>query len=279
MGEQATNYNMRDTSHLKRWLTAIVVLPLVVSVIIFGSHLGFTLLITVLVLLGLHEYQTLVFGTHWSIYKVYVLFAGLLIPLAFYAGNGDIVLAVISMTVIVFFIIQLTNVREDGLDITRLMKSVLGFLYVPLLFSHFIWIRRFDDGVVWVFFVLVLAFSGDVAAFYGGRMFGKNRLAPFISAGKSIEGTVALCIGSVIACVIYSYFLLPKLYPFHAVAIGFVGSVIGQLGDLCESLIKRGAGVKDSGRMLPGHGGVLDRLDCLLFIVPFVYYYKQFVVG
>lgn len=279
MGGLATNPKRKDTSHLRRWLTALGVLPFLVVVILFGSHSGFAMLITVLALLGLHEYQMLVFGTRWSMSKVCGLVAGSLIPFAFYMGDADTVLAIISMIVVVFFIIQLLYVPEDGLNLSRLMKSVLGLLYVPLLFSYFIWIRRFDNGVMWIFFVLVLAFSGDVAAFYVGRRFGKNKLAPLVSAGKSVEGTIALCTGSVIASGIYAYYLLPELHPLHAVSMGFFGSVIGQLGDLCESLIKREAGVKDSGNILPGHGGILDRLDCLLFIVPFVYYYKRLVVG
>jgi phosphatidate cytidylyltransferase len=99
-----------------------------------------------------------------------------------------------------------------------------------------------------------------------------------VSPGKSVEGTIALVAGSIAGCLIFSYFFFPQLPAVHAAIMGLVGSVAGQLGDLCESALKRTAGVKDSGMLLPGHGGILDRLDCLMFITPFVYYYQEYFI-
>jgi phosphatidate cytidylyltransferase len=158
------------------------------------------------------------------------------------------------------------------------MKVAFGVFYVPLTLSHFIWLRRGDEGVIWIFFVIVLAFAGDVAAFYVGRTFGRRKLLPLVSSGKTVAGILGLVAGSTIACLVYAYWFMPGLSWRHAAFLGCVGSILGQLGDLCESVMKRASGVKDSGTMLPGHGGILDRLDCLIFIVPFVYYYKQAIV-
>jgi phosphatidate cytidylyltransferase len=101
---------------------------------------------------------------------------------------------------------------------------------------------------------------------------------PHISPGKTIEGTIGLLCGGMTGCIIFKLIFFHALSFAHVLIIGFAGSILGQLGDLCESTIKRAAGVKDSGSLLPGHGGILDRLDSLLFIIPFVYYYNMFVI-
>jgi len=151
-------------------------------------------------------------------------------------------------------------------------------MYIPLLMSHFILIRQTSSGVLWIFFILVLAFSGDIAAYYVGRRMGKKKLLPGVSPGKTVEGTIGLVAGSIAGCLLFRQLFFPLLSVPHAVILGLVGSIIGQLGDLSESALKRSAGVKDSGVILPGHGGILDRLDCLMFITPFVYYYQVFII-
>ncbi|MCX5820726.1 MAG: phosphatidate cytidylyltransferase, partial [Deltaproteobacteria bacterium] len=99
-----------------------------------------------------------------------------------------------------------------------------------------------------------------------------------VSPGKTVEGTIGLVAGSIAGCLLFRLFLFPMLPVAHAAVLGLVGSVVWQLGDLSESAMKRAAGVKDSGTMLPGHGGILDRLDCLMFITPFVYYYQGYMI-
>ena len=179
---------------------------------------------------------------------------------------------------LVVFFTFLLGIREEKFDILPVGKLVLGFMYVPLMMSYFILIRRFEQGHLWILFLLVLAFAGDVAAYYVGRNFGRRKLLPLVSPNKTVEGTIGLFAGSVVGCVIFQHFFFPSLPVVHAAALGLFGSVIGQLGDLCESAMKRASGVKDSGTILPGHGGILDRLDCLIFIAPFLYYYRVFVI-
>jgi phosphatidate cytidylyltransferase len=94
-----------------------------------------------------------------------------------------------------------------------------------------------------------------------------------------VEGLAGLVLGSTMACLIFSYYFLPEIPLVQIAMLAFAGSIIGQLGDICESAIKRHYGLKDAGSLLPGHGGILDRLDCLIFIAPFVYYYRIFVIG
>ena len=164
------------------------------------------------------------------------------------------------------------------MDTAPAARAILGILYIPLLMAHFILIRRTPSGILWIFFILVLAFAGDIAAFYIGRRFGRRKLLPEVSPGKTVEGTIGLVAGSIAGCVLFQHWFFHALPVVHAVVLGLVGSVAGQLGDLCESALKRSAGVKDSGVILPGHGGILDRLDCLMFITPFVYHYQGYVI-
>jgi phosphatidate cytidylyltransferase len=264
--------------HIKRWLTAVIAIPLLLLIIIYGSDALFTLLIGVVILIGVYEYNTMVFDASSQREKWESLVMAFLICLAVYMGEPALVLAALTFSVLTVLCLSLWRVREQALDIAPVAKVILGLMYVPVMMSHFILIRRFDNGIIWVFFVLVLAFAGDTGAFYVGRTWGKRKLLPAVSPGKTVEGIFGLIGGAVLACVVYQQLLLPEICVVHAAILGLVGSILGQLGDLCESLIKRASGVKDSGVILPGHGGILDRLDSLLFIAPFVYYYYSFVM-
>lgn len=267
------------TSHLKRWLTAIVALPLLFSIILYGSATLFSILIIVVILIGVYEYHHIVFGMAHRWEKIEGMVIGLLIPLAASCGNLQLLLALLSFSVLVVYFTYLLRIRSEHFDILPVCKMVLGFMYIPLMMSYFILIRRLDQGVLWIFFLLVLAFSGDVAAYYVGKNFGRRKLLPLVSPNKTVEGTVALIVCSTIGCVVFQQIFFPSLPVGHAVILGFTGSIMGQLGDLCESAMKRATGVKDSGVLLPGHGGILDRLDCLIYIAPYVYYYRLFVIA
>jgi phosphatidate cytidylyltransferase len=124
----------------------------------------------------------------------------------------------------------------------------------------------------WLFFAAALNWAGDVAAYYTGRSFGKRKLAPSISPGKTVEGAIGGVCASVVFGCVYLPRALPQVSLAEAAALALAGSVAGQIGDLCESALKRGAGLKDSGAMLAGHGGWLDRLDSSLFSMPVVYW-------
>jgi phosphatidate cytidylyltransferase len=132
------------------------------------------------------------------------------------------------------------------------------------------------SGVHWLLFALAVNWVGDIAAFYCGRKFGKHKLAPRVSPAKSWEGAIA----SLAAAVLFGYgffvYFTPAIALPHMLALSMLANAAGQIGDLAESAIKRGAGVKDSSTLLPGHGGFLDRLDSSLFTMPVVYYYLLF---
>ena len=124
-----------------------------------------------------------------------------------------------------------------------------------------------------LFFVVV--FAGDTLAYYTGRTIGRHKLAPHISPGKTVEGAIGGLVGNALAAVIAHYTFFPELPLAHAIPLGLVMGTFGVLGDLAESMLKRGAHIKDAGKLIPGHGGLLDRLDSMVFNAPILYYYSQ----
>jgi phosphatidate cytidylyltransferase len=270
---------MMAGSHINRWITGMIAVPILFCIIYFSTEVifaGFVLAVTVVAVL---EYNRLVFGSRRGMERQALLLFGVLAPLAAVLSGQGAILAVAVLSSLMVFILYLFSMKEGKLDLNPLGRYILGYVYLPVMLSHLVLLRSGEKGVFWIFFVIVLAFCGDIAAFYVGRTFGKRKLMPHVSPGKTVEGLLGLAVGSVVGCLIYRHFLLPEVPAVHIAILGLAGGIIGQLGDLFESLIKRASGAKDSGEILPGHGGILDRLDCLLFIVPFVYYYRTYVLS
>jgi phosphatidate cytidylyltransferase len=148
--------------------------------------------------------------------------------------------------------------------------TVFGVLYIFGAWRCGVGLRALDPW--WLMFALAINWVGDSFAYYGGRAFGRHKLSPSISPGKTWEGTLASLAGTAALGVWFLHWRFPKVELPQALLLCLVANVAGQIGDLCESAIKRGAGVKDSGNLLPGHGGWLDRVDSSLFSVPVVYW-------
>ncbi|MCD6154100.1 MAG: phosphatidate cytidylyltransferase [Syntrophobacterales bacterium] len=267
-----------DSNHIKRWITGIAVAPVLFAVIYFSTEFIFAVIITLLILGGVVEYNNMVFnkGDHWE--KCEGIVIGILIPLAAYFGDIQLMFATVTFAVIVVFLLFLFRLKNHLFDISSITKVVFGLFYIPVMLSYFVLTRHFENGIQWIFFVIILTFSGDISAFYVGKSLGKRKLMPLVSAGKTVEGTLGLIVGSIAGCIIFKLIFFRELPLLHSALLGFMGGVLGQLGDLCESVIKRTFMIKDSGFLLPGHGGVLDRLDSFIFIIPFVYYYHLFVI-
>jgi phosphatidate cytidylyltransferase len=266
-------------SLLKRWLTGIILVPVLLIIIFFGSKEIFAAVVILFILGGVWEYNNMVFGNGFAREKIEGLIFALIIPLLALTGNNQYVLAALAFSVLLIFILFVFSIKESNFDVLSVAKVIFGIMYIPFLMSYFISLRMMEKGIVWIVFVLVLAFIGDIAALYVGKYFGKHKLVPFVSPGKTWEGLAGLVIGSTAACLIFAYLFLPEISLIQIAILAFAGSIIGQLGDICESAIKRNYGLKDASSLLPGHGGILDRLDCLIFIAPFVYYFRIFVIG
>jgi phosphatidate cytidylyltransferase len=266
-------------SFAMRWLTGLILAAVIFVIILFAPPIALAAVIAAFSMIGVWEYSNIVFGKGFLIEKIEGLVFAFIIPFVFFWGSSQLIIAVIAFCIIITFIIFLWTINNNSFEVINVAKVAFGFLYIPFLISHFILIRNLDKGVYWVLFVLVIAFAGDITALYIGKYFGKHKLIPLVSPGKTVEGTIGLILGSTLACLLFGYYIFPHISLFHIAVLAFVGSIIGQLGDLSESAIKRNYGLKDASSILPGHGGVLDRMDCLLFIVPFVYYYRIFVIG
>lgn len=160
--------------------------------------------------------------------------------------------------------------------VVRFSTLLSGLIYVPVLMCVWPLIKR-DFGTHWLTVTLCAAFFSDTVAYFVGRAMGRRPLLPTVSPKKTREGAIGGLLGGIAATVgLGSAWLLPELPVSHALGLGLVASAAGQVGDLVESMLKRGCGVKDSGTILPGHGGVLDRVDALLFVAPVIYYYCAF---
>jgi phosphatidate cytidylyltransferase len=266
-------------SNFQRWLTGVVLAAAVLLIIAFGSAEVLAALITLFIVVGIWEYNGIVFGHGFLKEKIESLIFAILIPGVVFLGNNQLLIALLAFAIMVVFIVFLWRVNETNFDVSLVAKVIFGIVYIPLLTSHFILLRKLDSGIYWVLLVLVIAIVGDTVALYVGKYFGERKLIPLVSPGKTVEGTIGLILGAIIATSVFGYFLFPDISIVHFLILGLVGSIIGQLGDLCESAIKRNYGKKDASSLLPGHGGLMDRMDSLIFVAPFVYYYRIFVIG
>jgi phosphatidate cytidylyltransferase len=170
------------------------------------------------------------------------------------------------------------QVGRNPVVLETVRKQFQGFLYIPLLLAFLILMRNSADGMRWILLLLCIVFSGDTAALYVGTLIGRHKLAPAISPKKTVEGSIGGLAAGLLVGLLAKHFLLPAL-PWGAAA-GFclVVGLAGQVGDLFESAMKRASDVKDSGSILPGHGGVLDRIDALLFAAPVAYLCRNYIL-
>jgi len=160
---------------------------------------------------------------------------------------------------------------EDG------MVTALGVFYVVFFSYHVVLIEQISGYGLLVWLAFLSAFGTDSMAYFSGYFFGKHKLLPSISPKKTIEGSIGGIIGSVIFCGIFGYLVMPFIF-VHCIIIGVIGGIVSQIGDLTASLFKRKMGIKDYGNLIPGHGGILDRIDSLLFTAPFIYYYIMLII-
>jgi phosphatidate cytidylyltransferase len=202
--------------------------------------------------------------------------AGSALIFAPFAGNDKLIPAGIGLLFVVFSLLFLFRIRSIESAASEISFALLAFLYIPFLLMHLIQLRLTTFGVEWLFVIMLIVMTNDSAAYYTGCAFGKHRLYPLVSPKKSIEGAIGGLIGSLGGTMLAKFTFFPQLTFIDAAVTALVIGAIGQAGDLFESLLKRSFGVKDSGTIIPGHGGVLDRLDSILFAAPVTYYYVLF---
>jgi phosphatidate cytidylyltransferase len=248
---------------MTRILTALVLIPLVVWEVLAGPQWSLLAIMALVGLIAFHEFDTIA-GAQGIAKSGY---AGLAAGLIFLLTPEPAWVAIVILAV-VLMIVELRQV-----DFSKAMPAaataLLGVVYIFGAWRCAIGLREINPH--WLMIALLVSWAGDTAALYVGRSIGRHKLAPRVSPSKTWEGSIGSVVGGVLAAGIYAHYLIPSAPLWLVLAVAAAGNIAGQLGDLCESAFKRGAGVKDSGTTLPGHGGWLDRIDSSLFSIPLVY--------
>ncbi len=274
----------------KRVITSLCGISILVPLVWFDKPLPwFTVLTAICGLLAAFEFYRLVaasntppltnFGLPWTLLCILSRDSKLLSILEPYF-NLNLLTPLLLTTAVMLSLIWLLRREQKEKAFASWAWTIAGSLYAGWLLSFMVALRGVDNGRNWVFFALFTTFASDITAFFVGRALGKHHLAPRISPAKTWEGAIGGAFGSIIVSLL---FILPTPLNLHlnwgqAILLGLLVSIFGQFGDLVESLFKRNMGVKDSGRLLPGHGGALDRIDSIVFAGIVVYYYVIWVI-
>ena len=255
-------------------MSGVVLIPIVVYIVLFTPPYWILAVSTILTFLALLEFSGL--GLHKkrdAAFDLVGAFSGaFVVPLLFFCGL-EAFLPALAGLVFVFYLYGLLSKRELTEASLDLSHKVLGLAYLALPLSFLALLAEFEQGRFWLLFLLVVIWSNDTFAYLFGRKLGRHKLARVISPKKTVEGAIAGVAGGAAVGLVFVHFTGMDSAPLNTVAITVVVGLVAMAGDLAESLLKRGAGVKDSGTIIPGHGGVLDRIDSLIFPIPLLYYY------
>jgi phosphatidate cytidylyltransferase len=261
---------------LLRAASAVVGLPLLWFLIFWSEPLGFGVFCLLIAAIGLHEYGAMTLKARPAGERSLVVLIGTGFTLAVYlrpdAGVAWAMAAVVLVAALVL-------ARPDDMPTAsaRLAWAGFGIFYVGgLVVSLPLLQRQLPDGRLWVTLSLAVTFVCDTGAYFVGRTLGRHKLAPAVSPGKTIEGGVGGLLASVGFTFLARATFFPALTVLDCLLVGLAAGVLGPIGDLTESMLKRSAGVKDSGKLIPGHGGVLDRIDAVLFVGAYVYWHVRF---
>jgi len=258
----------------RRFLTALVAIALVASIVGWARPWIFTTLVLSVTVLALYEYFAMALPGYPGEQALGMLFGSTLSLLSVIPDLSDRELW-LSLLLVLSFMGYLFAGGSLPERLSRLAWMVLGGFYIGWLTPNWIFLFRFPDGRSWVFFVLLVIVAGDTAAYFVGKRFGVRKLAPQISPAKTVAGAWGYAVGGVAAGAIAAQSFLVA-YPFLEItALALLLAGLGQLGDLFESLLKRVFAVKDSSALMPGHGGILDRVDSLIFPAVFANAYLK----
>jgi phosphatidate cytidylyltransferase len=258
---------------LKRLLTALIIVPPFLLLIRFGPPYALVILVSVAAILGLYEFYQMTLPEERAGRKVGAITLGAVLCALFQWAHYEAIILFLVVSLLALFFGYALFSEKLALLPGRIGMTFLGIIYVPFLLSHITLINKLPRGVFWVLLLLATVWIGDTFALAIGSWLGRHKLSPQISPHKTIEGFFACFVGAILTVFVCRSLFFPTLPIADSFMIAAGIAFFGQLGDLSESMIKRGAKVKDSGTMIPGHGGMLDRLDSFLFAAPFLYYY------
>lgn len=263
-----------------RVLSAVVALPILFLAVILSSDIFFVSLCLISVI-GLYEYFAAVKNSTNRPMTFIGLFSGLIMLFIIYS-NFAFNLLVPFITFLILILLSVPVVNKNY-SFWGAGATIVGLLYIPLFFGYLYWIRVIPvKGVYLIWFVFISSWFTDTFAYFSGMLFGKTKLCPSISPKKTVEGSIGGIIGSCVGCTVYGLYInsigITDALIISFFILGLVGSIVSQFGDLAASAIKRNVGIKDYGKIMPGHGGVLDRFDSILFVSPLIYYYVMYII-
>ncbi len=263
---------------LARFLTILVAVPIVVACVYFG---GAPLLFIVLAaaLISINEFYAMMKikglrPANWAgnVFTIFFIVSAYYTLRNGWAPMHSLLLTGAALTSMLSILFS----RQPKEAVADISATLLGIIYIGWFFSYLLFIRALNGNGIYLLFLLATVWALDIFAYLVGIGFGKHRLFPSVSPKKSVEGAIGGLIGCLATAGIFGYFAGFDMA--HSLILGAIIGVVAQLSDLVESLIKRDVGVKDSSNLLPGHGGVLDRVDSFILTAPVVYYYLVWVI-
>ena len=259
---------------LTRVLTAVVGLPIVLGIILFGPRLLYACFVEAFILLTLYEFFSIAEFKAGKSLKWVAIIGGLVLSISIVV-NPDFA-TIPSFLIILFMAFVLLSIllKVPSSDSAHWVAFYcLGLIYIGVCLTLIIPLRDLNNGPYLVILVLAATWANDTLAYITGKTIGRHKMAPSLSPSKTWEGFLGGLLGSILACYLMKSFFIQTIDTSAAILIGLASGIIGPIGDLFESLLKRAAGIKDSGNILPGHGGVLDRIDALIFNIPLFYFF------
>lgn len=254
----------------ERIIAGLVGLAIILPCILWGGALGIAIVVAIALLIGLDEYAGMAMPDHKGRARAVLFPAGLLVH-SVLVWAPEFALPAIAVAVITALVVPMFAEADVGKATEQATRLGFGLVYAPLLMAPLVWLRREPDGLALVFLILAITWLGDTGAYFAGRFAGKTPLFPRVSPKKTREGVLGGAALAVVgACVVKLVGGLSLSWP-ELVVVSVVLDLAGVVGDLAESLLKRAWGVKDSGWIMPGHGGILDRIDSLLFSAPLLW--------
>jgi phosphatidate cytidylyltransferase len=269
---------------ITRVLIAVIFIPFILYISYFG-RIPFMSFVNLLIFLGLIEFSSFLKLKDICIPYVMLILSGLSIGITVYFYDDRFISVIFLGGILIPGLFQLVRCRFDK-ALENLSSFLFGLIYVALFFSFLILIREFPHkygleyrmGGLWIIFLFLCTWCSDILSYFIGTPFGKHKILPQVSPNKSWEGSFGGISGALLAAFISKSIFFNKVSLFHLLSLAVLISIFGQIGDFVESSFKRQVSLKDSSSIIPGHGGILDRFDSLLFSAPLVYFYLRFIL-
>jgi phosphatidate cytidylyltransferase len=263
----------------KRALSAAVLLPIFLAVVMGAPGWLFAAVVVLVAALAQWELSGMFARGGIRSARVAAMIGGSVVTASFAVPVPGV--PMLALTAVVLALLAASVHQPGGAPIAwePFAIAVFGVAYVNWLLGYGIWLRALDGGVQWVLLLVWVTWLGETAAYVVGSLLGRIKLAPVVSPKKTIEGAVAQLVVSVLAAAVAQAWFVDALSAWQAAIVGAILGIVGQIGDLAESVLKRSVGTKDAGQLIPGHGGILDRIDGLLFNAPVLFYCAAWARG